>query len=169
MACSAPVRAENYRTRKQDLNFVTVFWIVLYSTTINLSCPATSLLRSALVKRKIPGTFDNGYWKILIEIYVWHNNFYFHHSYRRSATENVKSKLSINFLQPIIFSQKNSTETEVESAKLLIDQQRLEEGGGRRGSVSFLEVDETQERARERRRLSCNNLNLQTCDYSHLK
>ncbi len=41
----------------------------------------------------------------------------------------------------------------MESGKLLIDQKRLEEGEGRRGSVSFLEVDEIQERARERRRL----------------
>ena len=70
--------------------------------------------------------------------------------------EVLQKMLNLNFqykLSPIMFSQKNITETEVESGKLLIDQQRLEEGEGRRGSVSFLEVDEIQERARERRRL----------------
>ena len=42
----------------------------------------------------------------------------------------------------ILFSQKNSTETatDEESGKLLIGQQRVDEGEGRRGSVSFLEI-----------------------------
>ena len=53
----------------------------------------------------------------------------------------------------ILFSQENATETEIESGKLLIDHQRVEEGEPRRGSVSFLEVGEVQGRAAERRRL----------------
>ena len=50
----------------------------------------------------------------------------------------------------ILFSQKNSNEEE--SGKLLIGQQRADEGEGRRGSVSFLEVDEIHGHAAEERR-----------------
>ena len=53
----------------------------------------------------------------------------------------------------ILFSRKNSTEIDEESRKLLIGQQRVDEGEGRRGSVSFLEVDEIHGQAGERRRL----------------
>ena len=50
----------------------------------------------------------------------------------------------------ILFSQKNSNEEE--SGKLLIGQQRADEAEGRRGSVSFLEVDEIHGQAAEERR-----------------
>ena len=53
----------------------------------------------------------------------------------------------------ILFSRKNSTEIDEESSKLLIGQQRVDEGEGRRGSVSFLEVDDIHGQAGERRRL----------------